>query len=206
MQSVQPTEFRVVVRVKAPTFATLANDYLTKVSAPTHAKDWHVACVRHLTKVLIPVIGHLPADEVTRRQLALIISRIKEEGTPTKANHTLVAARNVFAWAINTGRLDCANPARDLQKPKGKSRDRVLSLEELNLVWQAAGRMKSVANYGGVIRMLILTGARRTEIAELRWDEVGEDAITLPKHRTKNRKGPRDPAVCNRKGVVASET
>ena len=35
---------------------------------------------------------------------------------------------------------------------------------------------------------MILTGQRRSEISELRWSEIGADAIQLPSERTKNRR------------------
>ena len=42
--------------------------------------------------------------------------------------------------------------------------------------------------YGTIIKLLILTGQRRSEISGLRWSEVGADTINLPGDRTKNKR------------------
>ena len=66
----------------------------------------------------------------------------------------------------------------------GKARDRVLTNAELADIWRAAGDNA----YGVVIKLLILTGQRRTEIGSLRWDEVdlAPRLIRLSGERTKN--------------------
>jgi integrase len=66
------------------------------------------------------------------------------------------------------------------------SRERVLNDDELAAVWRAAGD----GQYGAIVRLLMLTGARRDEIASLYWSEIDLDAttITLPPARTKNRR------------------
>jgi integrase len=64
----------------------------------------------------------------------------------------------------------------------------VLDLEELAAVWQAAGEVGEPAR--SIVRLLILTGCRRSEIAGLQWPEVDLDKalVTIPGSRTKNRR------------------
>jgi integrase len=66
-----------------------------------------------------------------------------------------------------------------------KSRDRILTDQELRAVWQAAGQM---GVYGALVRLLALTGQRRGEIAGLTWSEIdlGKRLISLPRDRVKN--------------------
>jgi integrase len=64
-----------------------------------------------------------------------------------------------------------------------RSRDRVLSDDELAPVWCAACAMP--APFGSAIRLLILTGARREEIGRLTWKEIQGDTIRLTGERTK---------------------
>lgn len=63
-----------------------------------------------------------------------------------------------------------------------KAKDRVLSIDELVSVWKALEN----DTFGDIAKLLMLTGQRRSEIGDLRWEEISETAITLPKHRTKN--------------------
>jgi integrase len=89
-----------------------------------------------------------------------------------------------FGWAIGEGFID-ENPVAYTNKPEaGKPRDRVLKNEELAAVWNACGD----DDYGKIIRLLILTGARRDEIAAMQWRELDRDnrTWTLPPERAKN--------------------
>ncbi|WP_353641403.1 tyrosine-type recombinase/integrase [Mesorhizobium sp. WSM2239] len=69
---------------------------------------------------------------------------------------------------------------------KPQSRERVLSHEEIKTVWNAAD--KCGYQFGPMIQLLLLTGQRRDEIANLKWSELNDDltAITLEGSRTKN--------------------
>ena len=78
-----------------------------------------------------------------------------------------------------------ANPAADLPKPGSETkRSRVLRHDELARVWKAAGEIGWP--FGDAIRLLILTGARREEIGQLKWSEIEGDVIALGGARTKN--------------------
>jgi integrase len=61
-------------------------------------------------------------------------------------------------------------------------RDRVLSDSEIAAIWRALPEKQ----FGAIVRLLILTGARREEVDELRWSEINGDKIALPGERTKN--------------------
>lgn len=70
--------------------------------------------------------------------------------------------------------------------PKPRSRDRVLSHEEIKAVWNAATACEYP--FGPLVKLLLLTGQRRDEIANLKWSELSEtlDLITFEGSRTKN--------------------
>jgi integrase len=99
---------------------------------------------------------------------------------------TAAYGRAAFAWAVKRGALS-VNPFADL--PIAKSvvkRERVLSDTEIAEIWRAAG--DAASPYGRIIRLLILTGQRRGEVAGMTWSEISEDLTTwtLPAERTKN--------------------
>ena len=66
---------------------------------------------------------------------------------------------------------------------------RALSDEELSAIWRAAGQQGLA--FGSVIRMLMLTGQRKAEIAAMRWEEVDweRQLLIVPADRVKNRAG-----------------
>ena len=93
-------------------------------------------------------------------------------------------AWKVFAWC-EAREDDFASPARSVRKPaKEKSRDRVLDDNELKLTWEAAEDERGPA--GALVKLLILSGARRNEVTELARDEIKAEVIELPGERTKN--------------------
>lgn len=90
----------------------------------------------------------------------------------------------LFAWAIAEGLVD-SNPTIGTRRPDEgtRPRERVLSDEELAAIWQACDDF----DYGRVVRLLILTGARRQEVGGMAWSELHERGTwTIPGERTKN--------------------
>jgi integrase len=66
------------------------------------------------------------------------------------------------------------NPVIGTEQPKrGKTGERVLSRDELLRVWNAADTIGG--DYGAIVRLLILLGARRGEIGGMRWSELDLD-------------------------------
>lgn len=82
-----------------------------------------------------------------------------------------------------------ANPVVATFKPaEEKPRERVLSDDELALIWQCTS---GGGSYDRIVRLLMLTGARRAEIAGMQWSELtlNDDravAWLLPSERSKN--------------------
>ncbi|MGC2079542.1 MAG: site-specific integrase [Xanthobacteraceae bacterium] len=84
---------------------------------------------------------------------------------------------------MKKGRVE-SNPIIGTEVHEENERDRWLRDDELRAVWNALGE----DDYSNIIRLLILTGQRRGEIADLRWSEVDFECavIALPPERTKN--------------------
>jgi integrase len=119
---------------------------------------------------------------ITRREVASVLATIATDHGKVAADRARSALSAMFAWAVGAGLVD-ANPVIGTNKHAGAtSRDRVLSNEELAAIWLAAGD----DSYGRVVKLLILTGQRRDEIADLRRSEITDTAIELPGERTKN--------------------
>jgi integrase len=62
-------------------------------------------------------------------------------------------------------------------------RDRTLSYDELKRIWKAAGELE---DFGRMVRLCILTGQRRGEIAKIRPEWLAGDTLTIPKAIAKN--------------------
>jgi len=110
-------------------------------------------------------------------------SAAKPKGS-AMTGRTAAYGRAAFAWAVKRGAVS-VNPFAALPVAKSAAkRERVLSDSEIAEIWRAA----DAAPYGSIVRLLILSGQRRGEVAGMAWDEISEDLATwtLPGERTKN--------------------
>ena len=125
--------------------------------------------------------------EITRRDIMQVIEKLQK--TPAEAHHAYVAMRTMMNWSHKQGFIDHSPvPPRSYSAP---ARSRILTDEELKLVWQRAEAVGYP--YGTIIRLLILTGQRRGEIAELRRSWIEDDMIVYPAGLTKNKREHRLP-------------
>jgi integrase len=126
-------------------------------------------------------LHHMPLATLTRRDLAARRAAIETQNGQTTATAAWSKLRAFFSWAVQAGLVD-ANPTTGIKNATQPSRDRVLSDDELAAVWRACRD----DDYGRIVRLLILTGQRREEVGDLRWQEIDGDTIALPPERTKN--------------------
>jgi integrase len=122
-----------------------------------------------------------PITAITQRDVALLLNKVAAESGDPSANRLRATFSALWTWAIRQG-LPVVNVASNTDKRKETSRDRVLSESELAAIWKACAD----DDFGRIIRLLILTGQRQAEIAELRWDEVHDNEVVLTPDRVKN--------------------
>ena len=107
---------------------------------------------------------------------------------PAIARLTHATLRKMFRWAVSRGDLD-RSPLEGVEPPPPvPSRDRVLSDQEIALVWRGSEELGWP--FAGLFRLLLLTGQRRDEVASLNWIELDriQALWLLPAHRSKNKK------------------
>jgi integrase len=129
--------------------------------------------------------GSRRISDITDTDIIEVLDRVSGYA-PILANRLHAVLSALFTWARKK-RLVAANPCTGLDRPaEERSRDRVLDDKELAKVWNAAGELGHP--YAGIVKLLILTGQRRNEIAGLHWSEIDleERALHLPAARTKN--------------------
>jgi integrase len=134
-------------------------------------------------------LHNLPLTDITVADIAFRINAINRDCGTVSASRARAALRAMYVWAMQQGLMG-ANPYNPVTATKNPGtatpRTLVLSDAELVEVWRAAGD----DDFGKVVKLLILTACRRTEIGGLRRSEINLDAgtITLPKERTKNKR------------------
>ena len=161
-------------------FGVLVDEYL-----PVRARDLKPLSLEqttlHLRKFWKP-LHKLSLKKIDRATVAAELRSIAKARGPVAADRGRSTLSAFFGWAIGEGIAE-VNPVIGTNKSsKGASRERVLTDDEVVKIWNAA----PASDFGRIVKLLLLTGQRRNEIADLRWAEIEDEAIVLPKERTKN--------------------
>jgi integrase len=132
---------------------------------------------RHLN--LLPFRGQLA--DISHADLDRQLRKLHD--TPGEYNHRLQNAKTFFTWCQKK-RYITDNPVTGLSQHAQPSRSRVLTDGELKAVWKAADQIGG--HFAAIVKLLLLTGQRRGEIAALRTSWIENDHIVLPKEICKN--------------------
>jgi integrase len=119
-----------------------------------------------------------PADVM--RAIALYTDK------PSSQNYAFTTFKVFFNWAARRQYLK-RNPLDALKRPnRTYSRDRVLSEDEVRTLLTYTLNQRS--RFNDIVSLLLLTGQRKSEIAELSWSEVDRDLLVFSAFRTKNKR------------------
>ena len=106
-------------------------------------------------------------DSITKNDVRDLISDVPGKVLP---NRTLDVLKTFFTWCVKQDRLS-KSPCDKIEPPCPKtSGERVLSTDELRMVWRAAQTMGPP--FGSLVQLLMLTGQRRNEVANMEWQEL----------------------------------
>jgi integrase len=126
----------------------------------------------------------LPLTDIDRRTIAVLLGQIETSSGPTARNRARSSLSAFWTWAIQEGLADINVVTGTGRADAGPSRDRVLTQDELRKLLRSLGDDR----FSNIVRLLLLSGARRTEVGRLQWSEVdlAKAQIVLPAHRVKN--------------------
>jgi integrase len=166
------------------TFSELVARYLDD-RQPKLRPRYHVEIKRQLERDWKSLHG-MQVETVTRQNVVGVVDNIAAGQGQVAADRARTALSGFYGWAIERGYCE-ANPTLNIApRAEKRSRNRVLTEAELVEVWRVSGD----DDYGRIVRLLILTGQRKSEIADLARSEIDFERglIELPPERTKNRR------------------
>jgi integrase len=166
------TTWRETARIlgaSLPTDALKPQKWKTKRTAITVMSAWR---------------GRKIAD-ISKRDVNALLNRVADTA-PIMANRMLAAISKLFNWCVSQGIVETSPCVLVARPSPERTRDRVLSNHEIKLIWNAAER--EGPPYGALIKLLLLTGQRLSEVGGMRWSELDlENKLwTLPPARVKN--------------------
>ena len=172
---------------ETPTLREFADEYLRRCEP--HWKPSGRETVRiYLKARILPAFGRMPLDRIDAQDVAVWFDAASRD-KPGAANRAFEILRAMMFRAEEWGlRERGANPCLGIQRNAPGKVARFLDADELARLGRAleaheARWPEAVA----AIRLLALTGCRRSEVLDLRWRNIGEDALNLEDSKT----GPR---------------
>jgi integrase len=160
-------------------------EYVPQHCKPRTAEEYRRAVELHIN----PILGQQRISDLTRPDVARLHHRLCDK--PYQANRTLAVMSKMMNLAEEWGlRTDGSNPVRHVKKHREHKRERYLSDAELQRLGAALLNAQANAVESpfaiAAVWLLILTGARLTEILTLKWVMVDfENAVLrLPDSKT----------------------
>jgi integrase len=174
---------RQATATKLNTLAFVAARYLDNKRGKLRPSTYKAA-EKHFT-VHWKRLRERPIDSIKRADVAALLQEIIKAHGCTSAARARGNLSALFTWAMKEALCE-SNPVIGTNDPAQgiKPRDRVLSDEEIRIIWKACRD----DDFGRIVRLLLASGCRREEIASLMWSEVNLETgvMTIPGTRTKN--------------------
>lgn len=190
----------------APTMSDLLNRYISDHLEQRCSESTRRDVVALIEKHIRPRLGTIKVNDLTRADIAKLHNAMK--ATPRRANYAIACLSKALALAEEWGlRPENTNPCGKINRYEQEHRTRFLTGDEitrlgevlaeaetLGLPWRttkdAAESGKHLAKGDnrrtklswqaiGAVRILLLTGARLSEVTGLKWSEVDQAAGTL---------------------------
>ena len=181
-------------RKAAPTVADFIEEfYDRKLKGTRSGKERK----RLLTYDVLPKLGHKKMIDVTRRDITDLLDDI-EDRAPIVRNRVYSVMHLMFKTAIKRCVIE-ASPCTDFDKVAETHRERVLTDEEIKLLWAALDTNNKAVDIYVVtklaLKMILLTGQRPGEIRGMAQDELDLEAKiwTIPSGRMKSKTAHRVP-------------
>ncbi|EIE49606.1 phage integrase family site specific recombinase [Citreicella sp. 357] len=177
-------EDRTGVEVETkPTLGDVIPDYIEK-HAKVHNRDWKR---KEALLAKFTTLHGKRIDEIKRADVVKACDVI-HKCAPVSANRALAHLKHLMGWCVERGMIDASPIAGMKPLSKERSRERVMSDDELSALWTAFDA--EGYPFGDCMKLLMLSGQRRAEVAEMRWPELDLEKRlwTLPSSRAKNGK------------------
>lgn len=191
--------------------ATLGARYIAEWAKP-RKRSWQED-ERRMNAYVVPAWGSRKVKDITRADVSALVSPVAtgDNARPAEAGARLALVRKLFSFALDQGIIE-VHPCLRMKSPGGKPAPRTRALttaRELRILWRitepgsvwtkepakARSRMKLrhkrfTQAQADALRLVLLTGARASEVTDLPWAEVDLDAATwvLPATRSKNKR------------------
>jgi integrase len=185
---VDPSETRVAAKFKADaakanTLANVCEEYLRREGAKLRTVDQRVSILKRL---VYPHLGDRPIGSIKRSDIVRLLDKVEDTSGPRMADSTLATVRKIMHWHATRDDEFVSPVIRGMgrQNVAEHRRSRILDDDEIRAIWAATAADEP---FPALVRLALLTSARRGELAGLRDDEIKDGVWLLPASRSKTK-------------------
>lgn len=178
-------------RIKAPTVEKLAEEYLNR-HAKKFKRSWQED-ERILNRDILPAWGKRKAEDISKRDINLLLEAIVDRGAPIMANNTFKIIRRMFNYAVEKDILPYST-AFGVKLPSPKvERNRALSEEEIKTFWNSLDKpdLAISPDIRRALKLVLVTAQRPGEVSGMHSGEIDGRWWNIPAERSKNGKAQR---------------
>jgi integrase len=179
------TESRKAAALAENTLQSISQEYLKRRAGELRSKKQIQSA---LERLVYPKLGSRQIAEIRRSEISRLLEDIADEQGPVAADYVLSVVRRIMNW--HASRSDDFRspivPGMAQTKPAERTRERILTDDELRAIWKAAE--EGSGPFGALLRFILLTACRRTEAAAMTHSEVVGSDWTIPAARYKTKR------------------
>jgi integrase len=165
--------------IASETLQAICELYLAREGDKLRTVKWRKGV---LDRHVYPTLGSRPIAEIKRSEIVRLLDQIEEGSGSVMATQTLAIIRKVMNWHATRSDDFLSPVVRGMARTQRseRARERILTDDELRKVWAS-----NYGVFGSFVRFLLLTAARRNEVAQMSWSELDGGDWTLPARRNK---------------------
>ena len=163
-------EERRETRHESDMFEAVCELFIERYAKNKQKKSWkETRGIFH--KWVLPEWRGRAIGSIDRRDVVELLDWIEDQSGPYRASQVFTHVRKLFNWARDERAIIETTPLNSkMSRGKPPARERVLSDDELKIIWAATE--KTGHPYGAFDKILILTGQRKGEVAGMRWEAI----------------------------------
>ena len=124
-----------------------------------------------------------------RKEIVVLVDALEAAGKPGAAQDLRKHSHSLLEWAVTKGLMPY-NVLAGLRRPRASRAERLadaqkgraLSDDQIRILWAVGA---ALGQFGGLLRLAMLTAMRRSELSGLKWSDVHDDRIVIAAERAK---------------------
>ena len=148
-------------------------------------------------------------DTLDRKEIVERIDALEAEGKPGAAQDLRKHTRSLLEFAVSKG-LTRYNVLAGMRRPRASRAERLKDVQkgralpddQINALWSSAA---SLGPLGGLLRLALLTGLRRSELSGLKWSDIRDDRIVIAAERAKTGESHAAPLTIAMRTVLSAQ-